>query len=262
MRLDGLEDFRVDEKRILDTNIEGKQEEARKKGLISTLPENGLDVGYIIFLRYDVEAMSPVVHMSEEINSSLDGRAAIYDRSNIHENLGDFGLHHIDGGSFDAHDAVLRVMSDMVCEVFFSYRDFARNEGHGALSNRFSRYIYNNNSVVLRPAEEGISEEAFKLVELTYFQSLTKGLDNLRDFYLRGEVKDVKPYRKAWGSHITVSRFTDTVPRHEMGFFNELMEGSEFTVDHNVVAESVNVGFFEANRERGFRLTTVVSYSF
>ena len=78
------------------------------------------------------------------------------------------------------------------------------------------------------------------------------------------EDKNKLDVRSAWGTHITVSRFTEEIPPEQTSKFNELMKYASYpnaSNDGDVLwPDSINVGFFELDKN-GFNLETVKEFS-
>lgn len=129
------------------------------------------------------------------------------------------------------------------------------------LSNAFDRAVNNRNSVIMAPwvnDDGGI----FQFIKLFAEEAVKLGV----------------PVRKGWGRHMTLNRFTETIPPEEMDEFRKLIYGDlaskldykdptmrkiqhikRLELRRNCYPESVNMGYFINDREEGFKLHTCFS---
>ena len=247
------EEFNAKEAQIINNNFRAKREEVRKTGLVSKLPEEGkTDFGYLVFLRFDDEVKGKVEKFSEMVQMSLNNRAIVYGKQNSHQSLGDYKLTRIDSGNpLPVNDQILY---NLAVTVEQARDEFVRDADSKDIPNpwtMFFNYVCNADSVILAPAS---NRGNYKLIELVSQETAKRGID----------------FRKTWGRHVTVSRFTSDVPPQEMIRFNQLMGGkddeasfSNASNDGDIhYAESINVGYFTADRKRGFDLKSYQSFGF
>jgi hypothetical protein len=216
---------------------------------VSTLPESEMrELGYGVVLRYGREVTDEVEEFSRSVRNALGGNAIVYETSDVHQSLGSFS-----GGvspkseEVQPHRSVLEKLTEVTKNALF---EFSEHEGSGT-NNSFGNYSFNNNFVILEPTS--IKVRNFTL------------MDKIREYGERAGL-DIK----AWGRHMTVSRFTDNVPVEEIGEFANLMYSqiNQGLYLKNLFAgktpssksirietpESVDVISFTADREDGFKI--------
>lgn len=230
------------DKEIL-AKIQSSGKEARRSGLKSNVPEQGVDTGYLIFLKYTPEDSLPIANFSLEIKNSLDGKSIVYSAENIHQTIADYCLEHHEKDDFKPEKKILSKLETSVSDAM----DNLLRKDIQDVWNSFGKYINNNNSVILRPLR-GVNSGTYHLITLVKEKTDENGLD----------------VRSAWGTHITTSRFTEEILPEEIGEFNKLMEHASYPNASNdgdlIWPDSLNLGFYRLNK-KGFNLETVKEFS-
>ncbi|MBI2629005.1 hypothetical protein HYW74_02905 [Candidatus Pacearchaeota archaeon] len=232
-----LEEFLAKETQILDKMQEAWRN-VSETGLVSKVPQDGTMAGYLVYLTFQEDRIRPIAEMSKRINRTLNGKSIIYQLENIHQTIADYEV---------------RVRENIKPEEFYPDKDILGTLAYASLESCpamdltspftiFGNYIYNSDSVVLRPQTATCNRENYGLIESFAENAAKEGLD----------------VRKAWGRHITVSRFTEDVPNQDLGNFIKLMKNTlgfpNVSPDGDpVFANALNVGYFTLNKQ-GFSL--------
>ena len=97
--------------------------------------------------------------------------------------------------------------------------------------------------MVLRPQTATCDRENYGLIE---------------SFAENAKKEDLE-VRKAWGRHITVSRFTENIPPGQLSKFFDIMSANPLYPNASsdgdpIFANALNIGYFTLDRQQGFSL--------
>lgn len=229
--------FKNKEKEII-SRIENSYSEVRKNGLTSNIPEKGFDAGYAVVLRYGNNLMDSIENFSKQVNNSLDGKSLIYNKENLHQTIADYNIKHFEK-KFNPNKKILSGLEKSAKN--------SSNNLDNPVWNSFGKFIYNSNSVILKPLR-GINGGTYNLVKKFEENSQKNNLD----------------VRPAWGSHVTVSRFTENISPDKLDNFYGLMENPSFPNESSdgdiFYPSSLVVAFFEMGRDK-FNLNITKEFS-
>jgi hypothetical protein len=244
-------DFDKKEKEILD-RYRKSRDEARTNGLVSKIPTTSEpQVGYLIYNRFGNELNSNVEQFSTDVNQSLNGRSIIYSADIVHQTIADFSVKPLEEieGEFPNYE----ILDKLIKATKRARDNFVDNPVNSNdrpnPATMFFNYIHNADSVILDP----------------YWN---RGNPYLIEAVASETDKESLGVRKAWGRHITVSRFSEDILPQEMKRFNELLGGKYLASYPNasndgdvIYAQSLNVGFFDLSKS-GFHLSSHESFYF
>jgi len=243
-----LEEFETKEAQILE-GIRERGLKARETGLVPGVPEQGSQVGVLIYLRYPEEVNGRIGELSSEVSRLVGGRAITYGEDNAHQTIADYKLQNVtkpgdakfEEGVFKRIGGVAKACIDHFKNPQNPYTSFK------APYTLFGDLINSPDSVILTPSENGVNYQLIKEIK-----------ENASGLWVH--------LREAWGRHMTIARFNEEISSEEAdSLFSYLYSGpspsQRITKEGPIIAESLNVGHFVLNKE-GFKLSPVETYEF
>lgn len=197
-----------------------------KKGLISKLPEEGLEErGYIVYLSYSNGSCERLSSFSRSLLETIDDSSRKYkgckpnkiivykpEFFNVHTTLGIYSKRKVEKDIDDVDLGLIVKLGKAVFNLFSEQLNLSKEERIKKPEIYFDKFIHDQSTIIARP-----------IVSRNFYSWMEMIKENANKLDIKLDIP--------WGSHITVARFKEDIPYEKMDLFNNLMNKTSMNFD-------------------------------